>query len=456
MESGGVIRARDRRGGPAVSVDALLRRRWRRRGRPRDRGAWEIPPGTPPEAPDQPEAPDDRPKAPDDAAARTDAEPRADAAPQGADQQGRGPRARRLIARWAVWGAPLAMLGVVVGVQSTSDHWTILELTVLSPLLAATLAGPALTTVYVVVALLACVLMGLQDGLFAGNEGGLAAQLVRLTGVAVGGVMAVLVSRYNTRRETKLQNVTRVAEMAQRAILSCVPVLSGQLRLAVRYESAAAEAMVGGDLYEVVDSPWGTRLLIGDVRGKGLDAVGIASRVLGCFRVVARLRPDLGAVLIDLDREVAEISGLDDFVTAVVVQIRGDRMDMVNAGHPDPILVRRTSARPLTAVSRRPPLGLLIGGADSTSIVIEPGDRVLLYTDGIAEARHPGSGEFFPLVPAVGAALARPATLDNCLGDLVARVREWTGSALTDDVALLVAEVLGPRVSGVGAPPGGR
>ncbi len=342
--------------------------------------------------------------------------------------------------------APLAMLGLVVGVQFTSNHWTILELTVLSPLLAATLAGPALTMVYAVVALLACVLMGLQDGLFTGNEGGLAAQLVRLAGVATGGAMAVLVSRYNTRRETKLQNVTRVAEMTQLAILSCVPTFTGQLRLAVRYESAAAEAMVGGDLYEVIDSPWGSRLLVGDVRGKGLDAVGIASRVLGCFRVVARHRQDLRAVLTDLDQEVAEVSGLDDFVTAAVVQISGDRLDMVNAGHPDPILVRRTCAWPLTAVSRRPPLGLLTGGADLTSIVIEPGDRVLLYTDGIAEARHPESGEFFPLLPAVGAALARPAVLDDCLGDLVARVREWTGSALTDDVALLVAEILEPEV----------
>ncbi|WP_407673546.1 PP2C family protein-serine/threonine phosphatase [Parafrankia colletiae] len=340
--------------------------------------------------------------------------------------------------------APLALLCAILAIQLASTHWTILELTVLAPLLAATLSGPVLTGAYVMLAILGSTLVGSVDGLFTVQDGGLPAQMVRLTGILLGGVMAVLVSRYNTRRETKLQNVTRVAEVAQRAVLPLAPTVSGDLRLAVRYESAATDAMVGGDLYEVVDSPWGTRLLVGDVRGKGLDAVRIASHVLGCFRLVAKHRAGLVSVLADLDEEVADVSGLDDFVTAIAVQIRDGRLDMVNAGHPDPLLVRAGTARALSPHGRSSPLGLLAGDIDITSFTLQAGDRVLLYTDGIAEARHSESRAFFPLASAVTETLSQDRPLGDCLDDLVRRVQRWTRSALGDDVALLAVELPAP------------
>lgn len=220
--------------------------------------------------------------------------------------------------RWFTALLPLLMLAGVAALELSNREWTVLELAVLSPMLAATFGGPRLTALYGVLAVGVGVMLGLYDHLFGQSDGGPTAQAVRLGGVAVGGVLAVLVSRYNTRRETKLQNVTRVAEVAQQSILAAVPSSSGGLHFAVRYESAAAEARIGGDLYEVVDTAWGTRLLVGDVRGKGLDAVRIASRVLGCFRFIGRQAEDLPTVLAGLDAEVAEICGLDDFVTAGV------------------------------------------------------------------------------------------------------------------------------------------
>ncbi|WP_462186765.1 PP2C family protein-serine/threonine phosphatase, partial [Frankia sp. CcWB2] len=195
--------------------------------------------------------------------------------------------------------------------------------------------------------------------------------------------------------------------------------------------------------YEVVDSPWGTRLLIGDVRGKGLDAVRIASRVLSCFRLMSRHTGDLRDLLANLDAEVADVSGLDDFVTAVVGQVDGSRLTLANAGHPDPVLVRAGQADLLTVSSRLPPLGLITDGSNVTDAALRAGDRLLLYTDGITEARAPTTGAFFPLLPAVGAAFAH-ASLDEALTDLADRVRDWTRSTLNDDVALLAVEVPGP------------
>src|SRR4051794_5358846 len=75
------------------------------------------------------------------------------------------------------------------------------------------------------------------------------------------------------RQSGRLADVSRVAEAAQRAILSPPPARLGAVRLAARYVSAASDALVGGDLYEVVQREGATRLLVGDVRGKGLDAV---------------------------------------------------------------------------------------------------------------------------------------------------------------------------------------
>lgn len=88
-------------------------------------------------------------------------------------------------------------------------------------------------------------------------------------------------------RERELFHVRTVAEAAQRALLRPPPERIGRLRTAVRYVAAAAEARIGGDLYAVVDTRYGTRILLGDVQGHGLPAVETAADVLGVFREAA-------------------------------------------------------------------------------------------------------------------------------------------------------------------------
>src|ERR1700722_15336377 len=80
------------------------------------------------------------------------------------------------------------------------------------------------------------------------------------------------------RQELQMANMTSVAEAAQRAVLRPLPEQLGPLKLGVVYLAAAAEARVGGDLYEVTHTEGhGIRLIIGDVRGKGLGAVEVAA-----------------------------------------------------------------------------------------------------------------------------------------------------------------------------------
>lgn len=106
---------------------------------------------------------------------------------------------------------------------------------------------------------------------------------------AAGVVAAVM----RQRREAELASVRSIAEVAQRVLLRPVPRSAGPLRIAVSYTSAMAKARIGGDLYEVVTSSAGVRIIVGDVQGKGLEAVESAAVVLGAFREAAHDEPDL-------------------------------------------------------------------------------------------------------------------------------------------------------------------
>lgn len=84
--------------------------------------------------------------------------------------------------------------------------------------------------------------------------------------------------------EAHLHRLTDVPLAAQRAVLPPLPDLVGAWRLAVDYTGAHAESRVGGDLYDAQRSERGLLVLVGDTRGKGLEAVRLAALVLGTFR----------------------------------------------------------------------------------------------------------------------------------------------------------------------------
>src|SRR3954452_17318656 len=130
-------------------------------------------------------------------------------------------------------------------------------------------------------------------------------------------------------------------------------------------------------------------MIIGVVRGQGLDAVRLASIVLGSYRHVAFERADLRAIVADLDRAVARSLGDEDFVTAALVEERGGTLTIVNCGHPAPLLLRRGRVIPLDPPSKAPPLGVMPGARPLVER-LEPGDRLLLFTDGLGEALREG------------------------------------------------------------------
>lgn len=162
------------------------------------------------------------------------------------------------------------------------------------------------------------------------------------------GIIAVTVaaaygSHVRLQRERTLFQVRLVADAAQQVVLSPMPHRLGTIEIESLYLAAAAEASIGGDFYEVVDTPYGIRLLIGDVRGKGLPAVGAAATIVNAFREAAYGETDLVDVARRLDASSTRYNAafppegaMERFATALLVQIphEGGRIGILNCGHP--------------------------------------------------------------------------------------------------------------------------
>lgn len=252
-------------------------------------------------------------------------------------------------------------------------------------------------------------------------------------------VIAAVVGAIRQRQTERFAELSRLASVAQQAVLRPVGPKVGTLSVAARYVSASAEADIGGDLYEAVETAYGVRVIVGDVRGKGLDAVRLASIVLGSYRHVAYERADLRAIVADLDRAVARDVGYEDFVTAALMEERGGTLTVVNCGHPPPLLLRRGAVIPLDPPAPAPPLGFMPVVRPRVER-LEPGDRLLLYTDGLAEARR--DGEFFPITDRAWQLLGH-GTVGDGLASLESAMVDWVHGVLDDDIALLLLEYTG-------------
>lgn len=287
------------------------------------------------------------------------------------------------------------------------------------------------------------------------------------TGYTAAGIVAVTVaaaygSHVRLQREQSLFQVRLVADAAQQVVLSPMPRRFGGIEIESLYLAAAAEARIGGDFYEVADTPYGVRLLIGDVRGKGLPAVGTAAAVVNSFREAAYDEPDLGGIARRLEASSTRYSAAfspedltERFSTAVLVEIPHDdgHLKILNCGHPPPLLLNHGELRVLEPTAPSPLLNLaeLIGDHYSVDTIdFTPGDLLLLYTDGVTEARDRDGG-FFPLATWMGG--QPPGRPRELLDALHRDLLRYSRGGLDDDIAALSVRLREPEAA---EPPGGR
>lgn len=149
-------------------------------------------------------------------------------------------------------------------------------------------------------------------------------------------------------------------------------------RIASHYQSATKQALVGGDLYDIAMTQHGPRFIIGDVKGKGLDAVGRCAAVLAVFRELAFAESDLVQLAIKMDAQLSRDMAAEDFVTIILADFAPGEVRIVNCGHHPPAVLAAGSAelQLMTPVQPAPPLGLQPHPARQ-DIALRPGDRLL-------------------------------------------------------------------------------
>jgi len=348
-------------------------------------------------------------------------------------------RAASLSAGLAIaWLTLLALLSFVVPSDIHLD-----ALVGLAPLAACAALSARATAGFAAAALALTVWLGAQN-----EAWGTAQQWVRLFDVAAVSVAAVVVAWVRARRERQLNRLTNISQVAQRAVLPVVPAEVPGVTVASRYESASEDAFVGGDLYDCSWTGGYTRFIIGDVRGKGIAAVEQAARVIRAFRQAAATKETLSEVVTDMDTYLQSFFGPEEFVTAAVVDVTTPgQLKVVSCGHQPPLLVRANGHAEFLNAPAGLPLGL---GHDPDPVTVrwQTGDRLLLYTDGMSEARD-RAGAFFPLLEQ--AALLRDGSLEDALDALLKVLFDYVPSGhLGDDLAAVLMENVPTSVSGLG------
>ena len=206
---------------------------------------------------------------------------------------------------------------------------------------------------------------------------------------------------------------------------------------------------VAGDTLDYAVNRGRVHLAVVDGMGHGLQSAQSAVLAVSAYRNGRRGDLSLAENFRNIDATLQAAFGSEVFATAVLAELDSDtgRFTWVSAGHPEPVLMRRGRMVKLLTVEPSLPLGL--GGVEPGAgppvvgtAQLEPGDQVLLYTDGVIEARSP-EGELFGvprLVDLVSRQLAGGLPAPETMRRVVRALLAHQQGRLTDDATLLLVE----------------
>ncbi|WP_445282085.1 PP2C family protein-serine/threonine phosphatase [Streptomyces sp. DSM 118148] len=338
---------------------------------------------------------------------------------------------------------PVVLIVVITAVdQLVPEDIHLGPLLVMAPAVTASFAGAWLTGLIGSLAVAAQAYIGWHFGVLTSRN-----VLVQILALVLLSALSVFFCRVRERRQRQLAQVRSVAEAAQHGLLWPLPERMGPVQIACLYLAAEDEAQIGGDLYAATRITGGVRIMIGDVRGKGLSAIGEAALLMGAFREAAHRHatlPDLAATLgHSVSRYLADFEPATEagerFATALLLELPDDdhTIRMISCGHPPPLLFSPAGCITVPSLHPAPPLGIAETGPDAYAIDMAPfeqGDTLLLYTDGVIEARD-RDGRFYPLEARV--AQWNRTGPESLLHHIHRDLLSHTGGYLNDDAALV-------------------
>jgi phosphoserine phosphatase RsbU/P len=200
----------------------------------------------------------------------------------------------------------------------------------------------------------------------------------------------------------------------------------------------------GGDAFDYAVDREATRVAVFDAMGRGLGAGLASAATLAATRAARRAGGDLGALARAADEALRDNFTDLRFVTGVLADLdtRTGELRYVNAGHPYPLLFHDGAAPRTLTGGRRRPLGVQSDDWEPAVDTMEPGDRLLIFTDGIVEAPRAGGERFglSRLIEVTEQSLADRLPPPEVLRRVAHAVIEFQGGAPSDDATLLMLE----------------
>ncbi|HEY6270686.1 MAG TPA: fused response regulator/phosphatase [Terriglobales bacterium] len=239
----------------------------------------------------------------------------------------------------------------------------------------------------------------------------------------------------NRSRERRFQyEVEQIRDMFQRFVPEEVAGAPG-VEIAASSENLEA---VGGDYFEVLHDANKTAICVGDVIGKGFPAAFLLSSLHASVKPLFKQLPEPSEMCSRLNASICELDLNGRFISLVygVLDRESRRFSYSNAGHNPPLLVRRDGVEQLSAGGRI--LGLKESSYAAETIQLEPGDRLVFYTDGITETRNSDGEEFG--APRLIEAAARHRTLPagELKQELLDSARRHGDGRFEDDATVIV------------------
>jgi phosphoserine phosphatase RsbU/P len=238
----------------------------------------------------------------------------------------------------------------------------------------------------------------------------------------------------------RTQPMTAAAEL----LLASLPPLTFSCHRLVISAVLEPSYDVGGDAYDYAVDGSLAQFMVLDAMGRGMRAGLTCVVAMAAMRTARRENKGLFATGRAADAALDEHFADQRFVTAVLGELEMDtgRLRYINAGHPAPLLLRHGRAVRALTGGRRMPLGLDDSAIEIAEESLEPGDRLLLYTDGVTDARD-NAGELFGTVRLVD--LAERSAVDELpapetLRRLAHSVMQHQGGLPTDDATIMLVE----------------